>query len=138
MFEKKLKENEIGEIFKILDKAIENNTRIILLQGDLASGKTTLVQQYIKSKNINLQATSPTFNLVQQYDNFYHYDLYHHSLEKFINLGLLEQLEDQNIHFIEWGEDGLANILKNSGYNYLTIKITKAQNYRIYKVIQNG
>ncbi|WP_104697915.1 MULTISPECIES: tRNA (adenosine(37)-N6)-threonylcarbamoyltransferase complex ATPase subunit type 1 TsaE [unclassified Helicobacter] len=135
MIEKALQEKDLQILFPIIDDYICKGVRIILLQGDLASGKTTLVQKYIKSKNPKFQATSPTFNFVQQYGNFYHYDLYHHSLEKFLYFGFLEQLENDGIHFIEWGEEDLADILKNSGYNYLTLKITKETTHRIYRII---
>lgn len=135
MIEKSLQEKDLRTLFPILDDYIHQGIKIILLQGDLASGKTTLVQKYIAYKNPNFQATSPTFNFMQQYGNFYHYDLYHHSLENFIYFGFLEYLDNDGIHFIEWGEGDLATILKNSGYNYLTLKIIKETTHRIYRII---
>lgn len=137
MIEKILEEKELFELFAILDSLIQQNICIFLLQGDLASGKTTLVKNYIASKNPNLKATSPTFSLMQQYEHFYHYDLYHHSLQNFIHLGFLESLQNEGVHFIEWGEEDLANILKNSGYNYSIISITKENSKRKYR-ITNG
>lgn len=128
-----LDEAHIPELFGVLDALIKEGVGIFLLQGDLASGKTTLVQRYIASKDPALQATSPTFSLMQQYGTFYHYDLYHHSLEKFLSLGLLESLAESGVHFIEWGED-LAGILRNSGYNYRTISISKQDSKRSYRI----
>ncbi len=134
MIERILHKDQIHELFAILDHLIEEKINIFLLQGDLASGKTTLIQNYIASKNPNLKATSPTFSLMQQYGNFYHYDLYHHGLQNFIALGMLEELAYSGIHFIEWGEQDLADILKNSGYNYATISITKEKSKRKYRI----
>lgn len=53
---------------------------VLLLQGDLGSGKTTLVQGLARGLGIAEPVTSPTFALVQEYPEgripLYHLDLY--------------------------------------------------------------
>ncbi|MEN9208529.1 MAG: tRNA (adenosine(37)-N6)-threonylcarbamoyltransferase complex ATPase subunit type 1 TsaE [Gloeomargarita sp. GMQP_bins_120] len=53
---------------------------VVLLQGELGSGKTTLVQGLAQELGITEPVTSPTFALVQEYPEgripLYHLDLY--------------------------------------------------------------
>ena len=129
-----LKEDEIYKLFEPLDSLIGSGVNIFILSGDLASGKTTLIRSYIahclpeKREDI----TSPTFSLLQSYGDLHHYDFYHHDIQKFLELGLLEGLSS-GIHFIEWGEK-LESILKNSGYNYAVISITTLGDKRKYRI----
>ena len=67
---------------------------MVILKGDLASGKTTLVKAVVKAMGINEEVTSPTFSLQQVYaGKVFHYDMYNHGLEHFLSLGMLEELE---------------------------------------------
>jgi tRNA threonylcarbamoyladenosine biosynthesis protein TsaE len=105
---------------------------LVLLQGDLASGKTTLVKEFVKSLNIDEVVTSPTFSLQQIYQNdtntIYHYDLYNKTIEEFMALGLIEEFEHSGLHFIEWADDRLKEILVEFGYDVITINIEKIDN----------
>ena len=50
-------------------------------------------------------------------------------------MGMLEELEKDGLHFIEWGDEDLVNILSSAGISTLIIDIEKTQdNNRIYKV----
>lgn len=59
---------------------------ILLLQGDLGSGKTTLVQGLAQGLGITTPVTSPTFALIQEYPEgripLYHLDLYRLNTEE--------------------------------------------------------
>ncbi|MCF6339310.1 MAG: tRNA (adenosine(37)-N6)-threonylcarbamoyltransferase complex ATPase subunit type 1 TsaE [Sulfurimonas sp.] len=109
---------------------------IIILNGDLASGKTTLTKQIVKSFGLNDEVTSPTFSLQQCYGNkVFHYDIYNKGIDHFISLGMLEELEKDGLHLVEWGEDKLKNILISAGLDVLVIEIKKIQNNkREYKI----
>ena len=116
-----------------LKKKIDNRDIVVILQGDLASGKTTLVKSYVKSCGIDESVTSPTFMVQSVYgDSIYHYDIYNKELESFIATGLLEEFEKEGIHFVEWGDDKLINILKEYGFDYILVKIEKKENSREY------
>ena len=109
---------------------------VVILQGDLASGKTTLVKAFALHLGLDDEVTSPTFSLQQCYsDKLFHYDIYNHGVEHFISLGLLEELEKDALHLVEWGDDTLIDILNSAGIDTLVIKITKTDNNtRIYEV----
>src|SRR5580658_7897785 len=81
---------------------------LVLLSGDLGSGKTTLTKGIISGLGAAKEedVTSPTFTLVHVFHNHckvYHVDLYRvgnfHDLE---SLGLEDALGEQAIVIIEW------------------------------------
>lgn len=109
---------------------------VIVLQGDLASGKTTLTQAFARYLGMEDAVTSPTFSLQQHYgDKLYHYDLYNYGFEKFLSLGMMEELEREGYHLIEWGDDTLIGWLKRCGIDSVILKITKCdEESRCYEV----
>ena len=127
--------DDLDKVIQNLKSKITNLDCIILLQGTLASGKTTFVKQYIESLGLDDIVTSPTFSLQTIYnDNIFHYDVYNKTLEEFISLGLLEEFEKEGIHFVEWGNDKLKSILDEYGFNVITIKISKKEDKREYLI----
>ncbi|RLA78691.1 MAG: tRNA (adenosine(37)-N6)-threonylcarbamoyltransferase complex ATPase subunit type 1 TsaE [Epsilonproteobacteria bacterium] len=109
---------------------------VVILKGDLAAGKTTLVKAVVKALGVDDEVTSPTFSLQQCYgDTIYHYDMYNHGLDHFVSLGMLEELDKEGLHFIEWGDDELLKILKSAGIPTVVIEIEKtSDDEREYKV----
>ncbi|MGE3300564.1 MAG: tRNA (adenosine(37)-N6)-threonylcarbamoyltransferase complex ATPase subunit type 1 TsaE [Arcobacter sp.] len=122
-------------LVKELKDIIKNEDTIIILRGDLASGKTTLVKSYVKSLGLSDLVTSPTFSLQAIYsNNIFHYDVYNKTLQEFISLGMLEEFEKEGIHFVEWGDEKLETILKDYGYRVNLVEIEKKDNKRLYKI----
>ncbi len=122
-------------LVKELKDIIKNEDTIIILRGDLASGKTTLVKSYVKSLGLSDLVTSPTFSLQAIYsNNIFHYDVYNKTLQEFISLGMLEEFEKEGIHFVEWGDEKLETILKDYGYRVILVEIEKKDNKRLYKI----
>ncbi|OUR71423.1 tRNA (adenosine(37)-N6)-threonylcarbamoyltransferase complex ATPase subunit type 1 TsaE [Arcobacter sp. 31_11_sub10_T18] len=127
--------NELDIVLSTVHSCINNKDTVILLRGDLASGKTTFVKNYIKYIGIDDCVTSPTFSIQTMYSNdIFHYDIYNKTLEDFIALGLLEEFEKKGIHFVEWGEDRLEKILHEYGFEVINIKIEKLNDKRLYEV----
>ena len=61
--------------------------------------------------------------------------MYNHGLEHFISLGMLEELDKDGLHFVEWGDDNLKHILDAADMKNITIDIKKiSQNKREYRV----
>jgi len=129
-----LKIDELNTLIEDLKDSFYDG--VIVLEGDLASGKTTFVKEFVKSLGIDECVTSPTFSLQQCYaDKIFHYDIYNHGLEHFVSLGMLEELERTGVHFIEWGDERLIEILKHSGIDVMKIEIEKiAHDKREYKI----
>ncbi len=129
---------------KVIDKAINeilviinSPNAIILLEGDLASGKTTFVKHFVNYLDISDEVTSPTFSLQHIYGtNIYHYDLYQKGINEFLALGLLESLSESGYHLIEWANYEFAKILKMYGFEFFHLKIYQDEedNARIYQV----
>lgn len=78
---------------------------VLLLQGDLGSGKTTLVQGLARGLGVVDPVTSPTFVLVQVYEEgripLIHADLYRLATG---DVGDLELWDPSAISAIEWAE----------------------------------
>jgi len=112
---------------------------VVILQGDLASGKTTLTQAFAQFLGVNEAVTSPTFSLQQRYGaKLYHYDLYNYGFEKFLSLGMMEELEREGYHLIEWGDDALIGWLKRAGIDTIILKITKCDKMSRYYEVQRA
>ncbi len=119
-----------------LDKVVECIKRvqkpIILLQGPVGAGKTTLVQAFAKSMG-QTGVSSPTFSIQQVYgEDIYHYDLYNGGVDKFMELGLFEELQKKGWHFVEWGEE-LEDWLNRAGMEYLKVTIAPYGEKREYR-----
>ncbi|NER79013.1 MAG: tRNA (adenosine(37)-N6)-threonylcarbamoyltransferase complex ATPase subunit type 1 TsaE [Leptolyngbya sp. SIO1D8] len=89
-----------------------NAGTVLLLQGDLGSGKTTLVKGLGKGLGIHEEINSPTFTLVNEYPEgrlpLYHVDLYRLDAAETDNLFLETYWEGveypPGIVAIEWSE----------------------------------
>ena len=127
----KIEVNNINELSKVVECIKKSGKNIIILSGTLGSGKTTLVKEFVRELNVN--ATSPTFSIQNIYDDkIFHYDLYNKGVDEFLSLGMLEELEKDGYHFIEWGE-GLIEMLDLYGFDYLLVKIEIKNNKRLFE-----
>ncbi|MEK7288354.1 MAG: tRNA (adenosine(37)-N6)-threonylcarbamoyltransferase complex ATPase subunit type 1 TsaE [Elusimicrobiota bacterium] len=99
---------------KILKICRARQTRLILLSGNLGSGKTVFVQGLARTLDVKNWVKSPSFVLIQEYripkGRFYkrliHADLYRlDSAKDLSGLNLGDYLEDPgNLVAIEWAE----------------------------------
>lgn len=93
-----------------LQENLQNQAVVLILQGDLGSGKTIFAKGIGELFNQNL--TSPTFTLMDEriirkkpLKNLYHLDLYRlETEEEVLDLKLEEFLQPGNLVLIEWGE----------------------------------
>ncbi len=98
-----------------LKNSREEKSRIILLYGELGTGKTTFVQGFAKGLGINNYVKSPTFIILQSYDiegnknliKFIHIDAYRlKNGEELRQIGAEEIFADKSkIVLIEWAEN---------------------------------
>jgi tRNA threonylcarbamoyladenosine biosynthesis protein TsaE len=78
----------------------------VLLIGNLGAGKTTLAKGIVKGLGAAApeEVSSPTFTLIHEYGPVYHVDLYRlEDARQAAALGL-DDLFDQGIVLVEWGE----------------------------------
>ena len=80
---------------------------LILLNGDLGAGKTTLSQMIGKQLGVKRNINSPTFNIIKSYKGttlkFHHMDCYRLE-DSEEDLGFEEYFEDHAVTVIEWSE----------------------------------
>ena len=92
-------------------KRIAENLKIgdvIVLTGDLGSGKTKLTEGILTYFGLQNEISSPTFTIVNEYQtkNFpiYHFDVYRLAdSDEFLSIGGDEYFE-KGVSIIEWGE----------------------------------
>lgn len=123
--------NEMIEFAENMAKQTKRGN-IILLNGDLGSGKTFFSNAFInyfnKIENREIeQITSPTFNIVKTYktNNFtiYHFDLYRiKDIEEVYELDVEDAFE--NVSLIEW-PDVVRDFLPKSNVIDINIKIVE-------------
>lgn len=83
---------------------------IILLKGDLGSGKTTFSKGFSKGLGFDDVILSPTYPILNEYNSndksLYHFDLYRlKSMVEFLEIGGLEYLNSYKaITLVEWPE----------------------------------
>ena len=116
---------KLSEIEKASNFVLKNvNRDIILITGEVGTGKTTLIKEYCKLIGVEEIVNSPTYTLINEYQNksgkIVHMDLYRvEDINEINELGLFEYLEN-NIVIIEWPEI----ILKMIDIKYSLINIT--------------
>ena len=81
---------------------------IVLLYGQLGSGKTSFVKGVAEGFGFKGEATSPTFSLINEYDartKIIHIDCYREkNISRWINIGIIDYFESDSIVLIEWPE----------------------------------
>ena len=83
---------------------------IILLEGDLGTGKTTFTKAFAKALGVTANVTSPTFTFMKEYFGkfpIYHFDMYRViDADELYELGLNEYLFMNGVCVIEWNKFG--------------------------------
>ncbi|GAB4173407.1 MAG: tRNA (adenosine(37)-N6)-threonylcarbamoyltransferase complex ATPase subunit type 1 TsaE [Rhodocyclaceae bacterium] len=81
----------------------------IWLQGEIGSGKTTLVRAALRALGYSGPVRSPTYTLLELYPvsrlDFYHLDLYRFDFpEEYLDAGLEECFGAEGVWLVEWPE----------------------------------
>ncbi len=99
----------IDQLAEVAKKIVyENPKKVILFNGSMGAGKTTLIKELVKTLGVKQTATSPTFSLVNEYyisntEIIYHFDVYRLKNEsEALDFGIDEYLYSGNWCFIEW------------------------------------
>ncbi|MEP2023838.1 MAG: tRNA (adenosine(37)-N6)-threonylcarbamoyltransferase complex ATPase subunit type 1 TsaE [Reichenbachiella sp.] len=104
--------SDLEKIDKVAQEIIKyaGNEKIWLFEGEMGAGKTTLIKAICKQLGIVDDTSSPTFALVNVYENkkeqeFYHFDFYRLEEEvEAIDIGADEYFYSGRPCFIEWSD----------------------------------
>lgn len=127
---------EISNAASFILKNADSN--IILFQGEMGGGKTTLIKALTALSGSEDTVSSPTFSLVNEYQclggPIYHFDMYRINNEnEVINIGFDEYLDFGYLIFIEWPEQ-IPNLLPKE---YTKVSITNIEPNTRKLTIQN-
>jgi len=100
-------ENEIDKIAKkVIEKAPH---KTLLFHAAMGAGKTTLIKAIVKNLGVTAPGNSPTFGIVNEYDNekgdliAFHFDFYRLNDEmEALDMGFEDYLNQDAWIFIEW------------------------------------
>lgn len=112
---------------------------VICMEGDLGSGKTLFTKAFAKSMGISENITSPTFNIIKEYDGEESYKLYHMDVyrlsESKEDIGISEYFNKGGVTIIEWA-DLISDILPKDRLD-IRIKIVD-ENKRVFYITPHG
>ena len=130
---------DTDNIGQIIGQNLEKGA-VICLDGDLGAGKTTLTQSIAKGLEIDGYITSPTFNIIKEYEGrlkLFHMDVYRiNNIDEMIDLGYEEYIYSDGVSVIEWS----ANIKEILPQNRIDIKLLREndENKRIFYIDSKG
>lgn len=135
---------DLSELEEVADKIIQFATKqtqsplIWIFDGEMGAGKTTLIKEIGRQMGIVDTIQSPTYSIVNEYQNssgktFYHFDFYRLKNEtEALDMGYEEYFYDKSYCFIEWASK-IPNLIPE---NYLKVGITLQPDYRIIELTQ--
>lgn len=101
--------NQLSEASAWIIQRLKKN-KIVVFDGEMGAGKTTLIKEVGKQLGIDQVINSPTFSIINEYINnndvqIFHFDCYRiNSLREAFDIGIPEYLDSGNYCFIEWAE----------------------------------
>jgi tRNA threonylcarbamoyladenosine biosynthesis protein TsaE len=81
---------------------------LVILAGDLGTGKTAFAQGFAQGLGVDEPVTSPAFVLVRTYEGrlpLVHLDVYRlDHMQELVDLGIAELLDEGAVTLVEWGD----------------------------------
>lgn len=119
----------IEQVETVAKQVLEVATsKIILFEGDMGVGKTTLIKTLVGLLGSEDLVSSPTFSLVNEYkginDNIYHFDLYRvNDEEELYNFGIETYIYSDDYVLVEW--PNLLKPLLQDQFTTINIKLSE-------------
>ena len=99
----------LNELNVVAKEVIKNaNFKVLLFEGTMGVGKTTLIKEIAKELGVLDVVSSPTFSLVNEYhtqnnDKVYHFDFYRiEDEEEALDIGIEEYFYSGSWCLVEW------------------------------------
>ena len=129
-------EYNLNKLKKASEFVLKNSkSDILLFNGIVGAGKTTLIKQLCKDLGVMDTVNSPTYSIINEYQTkgkpVFHMDLFRIKKEEINNLGLFEYLTGGSKVIIEWPEIIMNELIKD--YCHIEIEYTKT-NMRKLKI----
>ena len=108
-------ESELNNLAKELIQFAKENT-VWAFYGEMGAGKTTFIRYICKNLGINENVSSPTFSIVNEYNDLtgnkvFHFDFYRIKNEQeAVDIGVEEYFQSNSLCLIEWPEK-ILNLL---------------------------
>lgn len=129
----------VDETFALGEKmgAAATPGTVFTLNGDLGVGKTVFAQGLAKGLGIDDYVNSPTFTIVQVYDEgrlpFYHFDVYRIAdVDEMYEIGFDEYVYGDGVSLIEWSN--LIEEILPPKRSQITIEKDPAQGFDYRKI----
>jgi tRNA threonylcarbamoyladenosine biosynthesis protein TsaE len=124
---------ETQDLGTVLGRLLDGQ-EVICLEGELGSGKTSLIQAIGRALGVTAPITSPTFTLVNEYRgrdvSIYHVDLYRlRGVDEIVQAGIDGCFYSKGICLVEWAEK--ARAILPADHLYVTLEHAGGDRRRI-------
>ena len=125
-----------------LVRELNLSNELVFLNGDLGSGKTTLVRGILRSWGYDGPVKSPTYTLLEPYEladcRVLHFDFYRiNDPEELLYIGIDDLLGEEEIKLVEWPSNGSSILPKPDIEIFLEAGDSSKPNYRSLEVIDH-
>ena len=125
-----------------LVRELNLSNELVFLNGDLGSGKTTLVRGILRSWGYDGPVKSPTYTLLEPYEladcRVLHFDFYRiNDPEELLYIGIDDLLGEEAIKLVEWPSNGSSILPKPDIEIFLEAGDSSQPNYRSLEVIDH-
>ncbi len=124
---------ETQDLGSVMGRLLDGQ-EVICLEGELGSGKTSLIQAIGRALGVTAPITSPTFTLVNEYRgrdvSIYHVDLYRlRGVDEIVQAGIDGCFYSKGICLVEWAEK--ARAILPADHLYITLEHAGGDRRRI-------
>lgn len=140
---KKVFESDLSYVVSELKESI-GRPAVLLLTGDLGSGKTT----FCKSFSGNEDVQSPTYSVINDLGSISHADFYRvQDPEEIVHLEVGLYLENKDYFLVEWGKKYIRTLMKEVNENFHVYELViensgssekESRNYQLMKIDRNS